>query len=198
MKQGQSFAQVNIVKNFGDNTYSRGMELVLFSPETTIADVMTSKEYWLNPSAPWDSYDKYGLKGSEEQYKLLYKNQVATLEAKADIAKFGDDWSDPQAHKDFEKEFLANFKPWWEQGSGLEEVHRDHFRLFEKERDGEARIFYEGYLRKGEIDLKEKELFKELFLQYYGDVDTVIHSYNGVMNVHTKNKDVSYYVKIGD
>lgn len=103
--------------NFGSNNYSDGMELITLypCPDNMVQDVLDGKYpgVYLNPSAPCRE-EFYGVLGTEEQYKELYRNQADSQISKKMIAKFGwNNWPDPEITRAFEKELRKDYKDWW-------------------------------------------------------------------------------------
>ena len=103
--------------NFGSNNYSDGMELVTVYPcyKGMIQDVLDGKYpgIYLNPSAPC-SEEFFGVFGTEEQYRELYKHQVDCQISKKMIKKFGIfNWPDPEITREYEKKLREEYKDWW-------------------------------------------------------------------------------------
>ena len=106
-----------VFNNFGSNNYSEGMELITLYPcyKGMVQDVLDGKYpgVYLNPSAPCGQ-EFYGVYGTEEQYKKLYKNQVEAQISKRMISKFGwSDWPDLEITRAYEKKLYAEYKDWW-------------------------------------------------------------------------------------
>lgn len=108
--------------NFGSNNYSNGMELITSTdrPSEIIEKVKFQESgfenIWLNPSAPCTEFEFFGLLGTEEQYKEVYRNQKDAQISKKMIDKFGwNDWPSCEITEAYENELLVNYKDWWEQ-----------------------------------------------------------------------------------
>lgn len=104
--------------NFGANNMSCGMELIYLypMPENFVQRVLDGEfeGVYLNPSAPCGT-DFYGVLGTPEQYKELYKRQKEACIAKAVIDKFGFDLDVPKdVWKAFEEGLRAHYQDWWE------------------------------------------------------------------------------------
>lgn len=101
--------------SYGKNTYSYGMELVsLTYPPKDLVKRVLAGEYrgiFLNPSAPCNSFQFFGVFGNPEQYQQFYATQV-----EAQIAKKMLNYLD-LPFEEFEKkreEFERQYKNWWE------------------------------------------------------------------------------------
>lgn len=85
-----------------------------------ILEKVKSKEYgfyniWLNPSAPCNDFEFFGVLGTEEQYKEFYQNQRNSQISKKMIEKFGwNNWPDREITDAYEKELRKNYKDWWD------------------------------------------------------------------------------------
>ena len=111
--------------NFGSNNYSNGMELVTVTnpPKGLIGRVLVRVEpgfenIWLNPSAPCNDFEFFGVLGTEEQYSEFYKKQREAQIAKLLIKKFGS-WAeiaelDNEEFKEAKEEIESAYKDWWE------------------------------------------------------------------------------------
>ena len=107
--------------NFGSNNYSDEMELITSTDRPLeIVEKVKRKEpgfenIWLNPSAPCSASEFFGLLGTEEQYKQVYRSQKEAQISKKMVDKFGwNDWPSREITEAYEDELLANYKDWWE------------------------------------------------------------------------------------
>lgn len=107
--------------NFGENNYSHGMELITSTDrvEEIVKKVRLQEpgfeNVWFNPSAPCNSFEFFGVLGTEEQYKKFYEEQKASQIAKKMIEVFGwNNWPDKEITDRYETKLLANYKDWWE------------------------------------------------------------------------------------
>ena len=107
--------------NFGSNNYSNGMQLITSTdrPKEILEKVKLQESgfegVWLNPSAPCNGFEFYGLLGTEEQYKQVYQEQKEAQISKKMIEKFGwNNWPDREITDAYEDELIANYKDWWE------------------------------------------------------------------------------------
>ncbi len=88
---------------------------VILTPDSSIEEVLESKEYFLDPLKKWDEYDHFVLKGSGEDYPLAHKDRVEKVIAKAMIKKFGwADWPDPEVTNAYKEALEDSYKDWWE------------------------------------------------------------------------------------
>lgn len=118
---------INGVKfnNFGSNNYSDGMELVTTTrsqmniPMASLIERVLRGEFpgiYLNPSAPCNMEEFFGVFGTEKQYKEFYQNQVDSQISKKMIDKFGwSNWPDPPITQAYKKELRENYKDWWDE-----------------------------------------------------------------------------------
>ena len=107
--------------NFGKNNYSNEMQLITSTdrPQEILEKVKFQEpgfeNIWLNPSAPCSDFEFYGLLGSEEQYKKVYKTQKEAQISKKMIDKFGwDNWPEKSITNAYKEGLLANYKDWWQ------------------------------------------------------------------------------------
>ena len=107
--------------NFGSNNYSNKMGLITSTDRPLeIVEKVKRKEpgfenIWLNPSAPCSASEFFGLLGTEDQYKQVYKKQKDAQIAEKMIDKFGwDDWPSREITQSYKNELLTNYKDWWE------------------------------------------------------------------------------------
>ena len=106
--------------NFGSNNYSCEMELITVTnpPKGLVGRVLAGAEpgfenIWLNPSAPCNEFEFFGVLGTHEQYKKFYQSQKEAQIGKAMVNKFGFGcW--PDEAFTYEKELRKNYKDWWE------------------------------------------------------------------------------------
>lgn len=105
--------------DFGTNNYSNGMRLITSTDRPQeIIEKVKSKKYgfyniWLNPSAPCNEFEFFGVLGTYEQYKEFYQSQKEAQIGKAMVNKFGFRcW--PDEATEYEKELRKNYKDWWE------------------------------------------------------------------------------------
>ena len=108
--------------SFGANNYSDGMELVTCSnpPKDLVDRVKQNKIHngekfiFLNPSAQGNDFEFYGVYGTKEQYKKLYKHQRESQLAKKMVEKFGwGNWPKELAEQ-YRAQLEKEYKDWWE------------------------------------------------------------------------------------
>jgi len=120
--------KINIVgyefNNFGSNNYSNGMQLITSTdrPLEIIEKVKLQEPgfecVWLNPSAPSNDSEFFGVLGTEEQYSEFYKRQREAQIAELLLKRFGS-WAeivhlDNEEFKEAKEEIEASYKDWWE------------------------------------------------------------------------------------
>lgn len=106
------------LKNFGENNFSYGMELVILKVDN-LEEVLKSENYFLNPSAQWDYKEEgqvFAVKGTAEQYASLYKSQKEAQIAKKMCEMFGYNTIDvnPDYYDGYRQCLVDNYKDWWE------------------------------------------------------------------------------------
>lgn len=88
---------------------------VILTKDSSIEEVLASKEYFLNPSKPWDDEDHFVLKGTEEDYKFAHSELVERVIARKMIQKFGwFNWPDPVITNAYKEALEDSYKDWWE------------------------------------------------------------------------------------
>jgi len=66
-------------KNFGTNTYSEGMEAIVFNAkDITHQEVAKLPNIYLHPTVEPDSMDIFAIKGSAENYEKFYEAAVTS------------------------------------------------------------------------------------------------------------------------
>lgn len=116
--------QINGVEfnDFGVNNYSNGMHLISCYPMGLymVQDVLSGKYpgVYLNPSAPCDCGEFFGVFGTEEQYKEFKKRQEEAQISSRIIDKAGgfDAFQKLSLEKyhEIETEIRSTYKNWWE------------------------------------------------------------------------------------
>lgn len=101
--------------DFGVNNYSNGMHLVTATsfPATMVQDVLAGKYpgIYLNPSAPCNSKEFFGVFGTAEQYAEFYNRQKECQMSRQLLLKINYNWSN---YREVRAEVEANYKDWWE------------------------------------------------------------------------------------
>lgn len=104
--------------NFGTHRISEGMELITVypCPPDLVQRVLNGefKGVYLNPTAPCGD-EFFGVLGTEDQYKRLYKSQKEALIGEKMIQKFGfhndvpiEEWNAYKAQVE------SSYQDWWE------------------------------------------------------------------------------------
>lgn len=108
--------------NFGANNYTNKMQLITSTdrPQEILEKVRLQEPgfecVWLNPSAPCNSFEFFGLMGTEEQYSKVYNDQKEAQIAQKMIDKFGwDNWPEKSIIDAYKEKLRANYKDWWQQ-----------------------------------------------------------------------------------
>lgn len=109
--------------NFGSNNYSEGMELVSSYPcnPQLVEDVLLGRyslgerRVFLNPSAPCGS-EFFGVLGTEEQYKNLYKEQRDAQIAKKVLSMVDMGASDEQ-WREAQRKAEEEYQDWWDKSN---------------------------------------------------------------------------------
>ena len=111
--------------NFGPNNYSDGMELVTVNnPSKDFVQRVLKGEFhgiYLNPSAPSNDEEFFGVFGTKKQYSEFYKRQREAQIIELLIKKFGS-WAqiaelDNEEFRRAKKEIESTYKDWWEKQS---------------------------------------------------------------------------------
>lgn len=108
--------------DFGVNEMSCGMHLItMTNPPVDLVQQVINQAFagvFLNPSAPCCSSEFFGVWGTPEQYKDLYRKQKTAQIANRLISEFG--W-DPihdedtlKLHDLRKKKLITSYKDWWE------------------------------------------------------------------------------------
>lgn len=111
--------------NFGENNYSNGMQLITTTrsqmniPMASLIEQVLRGEFrgvYLNPSAPCNIEEFFGVLGTKEQYEEFYQSQRESQISKKMIEKFGwNNWPDKEITEKYEDELRRNYKDWWEE-----------------------------------------------------------------------------------
>ena len=114
--------------NFGPNNYSKGMELITTTRSqmnipmaSLIERVLQGKFHgvYLNPSAPCNIEEFFGVFGTEEQYEKFYREQKDCQVAQILIEKLGGMESLMAAPMDVyskaREEAYNEYKDWWDE-----------------------------------------------------------------------------------
>lgn len=112
--------------NFGSNNYSEGMLCITstpkqlgFSVKEMIQKILNNEFFgvWLNPSAPCNNEEFYGVFGTDEQYRKLYQNQKECQISAIAVRKLGGLsamlHATKEEHDKADKEASEEYIDWW-------------------------------------------------------------------------------------
>lgn len=114
----------NMIQNtFGSNNYSHGMIAVTIKPEFSKEEILEAGLF-LHPTVEPNSYETFGLQGTQEQFDKFYQSAVDSYCAKRAVRELGmPHYSDRKAWSKVNKrakELSKNFIPWYDEESKKE------------------------------------------------------------------------------